>query len=134
MGGGDNGITGESQCVPEFQIRNPKRGQGFLPSDGLGARVLNEVQETSCRESEGVPQSHFSVGVSIQDCPKACQVLVELSSTEDLSTVIAALHLQGLQTDYYLVYDLSLVFLGLSSAFDFSLQCQQTMQYAFVAL
>ena len=72
--------------------------------------------------------------MSTQDYPESCQALLALGPTEKLSAVMAALQLQGLKTDYYLVYDLSLVLLGSSSAFNFSLQRQQTLQYAVVTL
>jgi hypothetical protein len=41
--------------------------------------------------------------MATENHPKACQAPLSLSPAEELSAVIAALHLQGLETDHYLV-------------------------------
>jgi hypothetical protein len=106
---------------PNSLIPPQSASGGRLRRNG-GSRGLKEGCETVSR------------GMSTQDHPESCQALLALSPTEKLSAVMAALQLQGLETDYYLFYDLSLVLLGLSSAFNFPLQYQQTLQYAVVAL
>ena len=121
----------------------------LLPAEGL---VVDSPQDEGCPpflfvSSPNPPQADASGGVgdqegcetvsrgmSTQDHPESCQALFALGPAEKLSTVMAGLQLQGLETDYDLFYDLSFVLLGLSSAFNFPLQYQQTLQYAVVAL
>ena len=58
-------------CSQPGAVRTvPKRVQGQAPAKGLGVVPPDEVQETSCRESEGVPQIFFLMSPKIEDPPQ----------------------------------------------------------------